>query len=92
MFFKGSRYEKVQTVRQSIAGREVVYKKTRFIRPPRAEQSHIVSDGDRLDLIADRYLKDSERFWRICDSASAQWPPELIGRPGRRIGIPASEE
>ena len=92
MFFKGSRYEKVETVRiTDRTGVEIAYKKVRFISPPAAEGQHEVSGGDRIDLIAHKYLKDPERFWRICDANRALWPADLIARAGRRIGIPVSE-
>ena len=90
MFFKGSRYEKVETVKTTDAvGREIAYKKVRVITPPRAERMHTVNAADRLDLVADRYFREPERFWRICDCNLALWPPDLVERPGRRIAIPA---
>ena len=93
MFFKGSRYEKVETVRRvDAAGREIAYKKVRFFRPPRAEKMHTVGPADRIDVVADRYFREPERFWRICDCNLAAWAPDLVGRPARRIGIPASED
>jgi hypothetical protein len=45
---------------------------------------HVV--GDRLDLLAARYLKDPTFFWQICDSNNAPVPDALNARD--LIGIP----
>lgn len=93
MFFRGSRYAKVETARISIEGRgEIAYKKVRVITIPARQKDHLVSDAERLDLIAHRHLNDAERFWRICDANRALWPSDLVSRAGRRIAIPTSEE
>ncbi len=42
--------------------------------------------GDRLDLLAARYLKDPTAFWQICDSNNAPVPDTLNTRD--LIGIP----
>ena len=52
---------------------------------------HKVQGGERLDLIAHNYLRDPQRFWRICDCNQVVWPEELVNEPGRKIDIPASE-
>ena len=38
--------------------------------------------GDRLDLLAARYLGDPTQFWRLCDATGALRPEELevVGR------------
>ena len=91
-FFKGSRYEHVGEVEHVDAtGRTVRYKRLRLIPATPARFSHLVTDGDRIDLVADRYFRDSERFWRICDANRAMWPPELVREPGSVIGIPGAE-
>jgi hypothetical protein len=43
---------------------------------------HTVQAGERLDLIASRYLGDSTQFWRICDANDVVRPGELeqVGR------------
>ena len=51
-------------------------------------QTHLVADGDRLDLLAHRYLGDPELFWRICDANRALRPEELTREAGRVLGIP----
>jgi hypothetical protein len=42
--------------------------------------------GDRLDLLAARYLKDPTFLWRICDANNAPVPDALNARD--LIGIP----
>jgi hypothetical protein len=44
-------------------------------------------EGDRLYLLAARYLKDPTFFWRLCDSNDGFSPDALAARP--LIGIPA---
>lgn len=75
-------------------GREVAYLKRRFAPPPERFallQEHAVSEGERLDHIAARYLGDPEQFWRICDGNAAIRPNELIEPVGRRIRITLPE-
>jgi hypothetical protein len=43
--------------------------------------------GDRLDLLAVRYLNDPTGFWRLCDANNAPVPGGLAALP--LIGIPA---
>ena len=90
MFAKGSRYETVpDAVWTDPAGREIVYKRLRLIPPPGvAVQGHVVQRGDRLDLIAFRFYRDPEQFWRICDGNTAMRPDDLVAEPGRRLAIP----
>lgn len=92
MFFKGTRYEKVETTslideRQ----RELKYKKIRFIPQTTPRYGYAVVAGDRLDNIAFEVFRNPERFWQICDANFTVWPPELTERPGRVIGIPGAK-
>ncbi len=92
MFFKGSRYTKVEDATFTTAdGREVTYKKTRFIPPTTGRFGHVLGEGERLDHIAWRYYRDAERFWRICDANAALWPDDLLDEAGRTILVPPSE-
>jgi nucleoid-associated protein YgaU len=90
MFARGSRYGTVpDAVHVDASGREVPYKLLRLLpAPPPTVQTHLVADGDRLDLLAHRYLGDPELFWRICDANGALRPEELTREPGRVLGIP----
>ena len=92
MFFKGSRYEKIgELERTDATGRRIRYKATRFIPNTPASAPYVVKQGDRIDRVAFRWLRDPERFWRICDANQALWPADLLDEPGDRIGIPRSE-
>jgi hypothetical protein len=92
MFFKGSRYIGVEEATLTTAdGREIRYRKTRFVPRTNPRFGHVVDESERLDHIAFRYYKDAERFWRICDANTTLWPDDLIEAPGRTILIPASE-
>jgi hypothetical protein len=48
---------------------------------------HVVVSGDRLDLVAARYLGDPELWWRVCDANPTQPPGPLTGEVGRRLRI-----
>lgn len=53
--------------------------------------SHLVTPGDRLDLISARYSGDPLGFWRIADANDAL-DPDLLVAPeavGTSIKIPA---
>jgi hypothetical protein len=43
--------------------------------------------GDRLDLLAARYLQDPTVFWRLCDANNAPAPDALAAAD--QVGIPA---
>ena len=93
MFFKGSRYQNVDTNTIADAtGRTVRYKKTRFIVQPAIASQHVVAQSDRIDLLAYQYLRDSQQFWRVCDANYALWPPDLLSVSGRRIDIPDAQD
>jgi hypothetical protein len=94
-FPASSRYHQTAVAKLTMPdGREVAYLKRRFVPPPERFallQEHAVSEGERLDHIAARYLGDPEQFWRICDGNGALRPNELIEPVGRRIRITLPE-
>jgi hypothetical protein len=93
MFFKGSRYAKVETTSLiDDRKRERKYKKVRFIPDTTPRYGYAVAAGDRLDNVSFAVFRDPERFWRICDANRTMWPDELTDRPGRVIGIPGAED
>jgi hypothetical protein len=47
----------------------------------------VVTDSDRLDLLAWRYYRDPTRFWRICD-ASGELDPFDVLAVGESIIVP----
>jgi nucleoid-associated protein YgaU len=48
---------------------------------------HTVRQGDRLDLIAAKYLGDPLVFWLICDANGAIDPDDLVATPGKVLNI-----
>ncbi len=91
MFEFTSRYASIETATLILPdGRVVAYKRRRFLPdtsglPTLAEV--IITEGDRLDLIANNILGDPELFWRVCDSNTVLDPRELTAEPGRTIRI-----
>lgn len=79
MFARGSRYESVaQGVYTDREGREYPYVLLRTIPPAGPTiRTYRVADGDRLDLLAWRFYRDPEQFWRLCDANAALDPDEL---------------
>ncbi|MGA7339574.1 MAG: LysM domain-containing protein [Terracidiphilus sp.] len=64
----------------------------RFVPQPGAPNyamvaQHIVTRGDRLDLIAAKYLGDPLMYWLICDANGAIRPNALIATPGNVVAI-----
>jgi hypothetical protein len=93
-FAPASRYHGLEIARIEVDGEEYVYVRRRFVPPP--EQlavlgEHAVSQGERLDHVAARYLGDPEAFWRLCDANRALRPEELTEIIGRRLLITLPE-
>ncbi|WP_419661818.1 hypothetical protein Dvar_22510 [Desulfosarcina variabilis str. Montpellier] len=91
MFEPTSRYDELEMATFTFSsGREVVYKRRRFL-PPAAEGTllaeHRVTQGERLDQITARYLEDPELFWRLCDGNNAMHPEELTAAVGKKVRI-----
>jgi hypothetical protein len=73
-------------------GEQTTYLTRRFLPPSdrfALLHAHVVSDGERMDLIAASELGDAEGYWRICDANDAMAPDELatVGR-ALRITLP----
>jgi hypothetical protein len=91
VFFAGSRYEHIpEATIVGAGGRVIRFKTTRFIPDTPAVVGHRVVAGERLDHIAWRHYRDSERFWRICDGNRALWPDDLL-EEAAVIAIPPPE-
>lgn len=95
-FPPSSRYHRtpVATLKTAADGREIVYLKRRFVPPPERFallQEHVVTEGERLDHLAARYLGDPEAFWRLCDANGAIRPDELLEPVGRRLRVTLPE-
>ncbi|HEY2515835.1 MAG TPA: LysM domain-containing protein [Polyangiaceae bacterium] len=48
---------------------------------------YTVRQGDRLDIIAARYLGDPLMSWLICDANGAMRPHDLVETPGTVLAI-----
>lgn len=75
-------------------GREVAHLRRRFCPHPEdlaTLAEHVVSQGERLDVVAAAELGDPEQFWRIADANRAVRPDALTEEPGRRLRIAAQE-
>lgn len=73
-------------------GQVITYLARRFVPKPGAPNyatvaQHTVKRGDRLDLIAARYLGDPLMFWLLCDANGAIVPNDLVAVPGVVLNI-----
>ena len=73
-------------------GQSIAYLARRLAPQPGAPNfstvaQHTVKQGDRLDLIAAKYLGDPLIFWLICDANGAIRPDDLVKTPGTVINI-----
>jgi hypothetical protein len=92
MFFRGSRYERVDEAELTAAdGRIIRYKRMRFIPENAGTASYIVRQGDRPDLAAYNTVGDPEQFWRLCDVNRVQRPVDLTRTPGLKIQAPGPD-
>jgi hypothetical protein len=69
------------------AGQTISYLARRYVPQPGPQNfatvaQHVVKLGDRLDLIAAKYLGDPLVFWVICDANGAMRPAELVETQG----------
>lgn len=87
MIFAGSRYEKTGTmVLIRPDGSRVSVLRTPLPRQAFVRGYFRRSEGQRLDLIANRFLNDSSGFWRLCDANNVIVPDALTKRD--LVGIP----
>lgn len=95
MFDKTSRYAQIETTTLKVTDsdgteREVRYVRRRFL--PEADRlttlvEHTVTEGDRLDNVAAKYLGDPVLFWSVADANNAMRPEELTEEIGRSLKI-----
>lgn len=90
-----SRYHGIETAKMTTReGKTIAYLRRRFVPPPERFdllQEHTVTQGERLDNLAAKYLGDPEQFWRIADANNAMRPEELIETIGRKLRITLPE-
>jgi hypothetical protein len=92
LFPPSSRYHGIPAATLTEADGSIeIYLRRRFL--PALEsfialQPYTVTQSERLDHIAFRYLGDPEQFWRIADANTAMNVEDLTASPGRRIQVP----
>jgi hypothetical protein len=73
-------------------GQVIAYLARRIVPQPGAPNfatinQYTVHQGDRLDLIAAKYLGDPLMAWLICDANGAIRPHDLVATPGRILAV-----
>ena len=73
-------------------GQVIPYLARRIVPQPGAPNyaninNYTVRQGDRLDLIAAKYLGDPLMAWLICDANGAMNPDDLVATPGTVLSI-----
>ena len=87
MFTSSSRYSGLATYTVTLKNGRMVTATTLPIPQRRPLLGyHPRIEGDRLDLLAARYLSERTGFWQLCDSSDSFSPDALAARP--LIGIP----
>jgi nucleoid-associated protein YgaU len=88
-----SRYYATSTLQYTAPnGQTVTYLAQRLVPQPGAPNyanvaQHTVKQGDRLDLLAAKYLGDPLLYWLICDANGAIRPDQLVETPGAVLNI-----
>jgi nucleoid-associated protein YgaU len=88
-----SRYYNSATLQYTAPnGQVITYLARRFVPQPGAPNfatinQYTVRQGDRLDLIAAKYLGDPLMFWLICDANGAIRPHDLVATVGEVLAI-----
>jgi len=88
-----SRYYGTSTLMYTTpTGESIAYLARRIVPQPGAPNfatiaQHTVRQGDRLDLIAAKYLGDPLIFWLICDANGAIEPHDLVATSGKVLNI-----
>lgn len=88
MFAANSRYANLTPYTVTLRDGRVVTATRLWKSPPALALAgyHTAVKGDRLDLLAARYLQDPTLFWKLCDANGTPVPASLAARP--LIGIP----
>ena len=88
MFASDSRYANLAPYTVTMPNGQVVTATRVYQSPAQVPLAgyHTKAQGDRLDLIAARYLQDPTLFWQLCDANGTPVAASLEARP--LIGIP----
>jgi len=90
MFLDKSRYAKIPKDQvTTFAGRKMMAIRLRRLPAPPATPV-TVNQNDRLDLLAQRHLGDSTRFWHIADANTKLAARDLVSRVLDTVKIPTS--
>lgn len=89
MFFRGSRYLSVKDYSVTDdTGREVRVKRTRPLASVTGTFLYQVKEGDRLDLLAQKFYRTPRKWWLIADANPGAMVPDDLLSPGRQLVIP----
>ena len=88
MIGRDSRYARCLLYRES-DGTSLGMRQRIDTTPRHDDRLHTVIEGDRLDLLAHRYLGDALLWWIICDYNDLFFPLAL--EPGLALRIPSRE-
>ncbi len=89
MIGRSSRY--AGSILYTDGGGELLGARPAIDTSPRADDRfHTVVDGDRLDVLAERYLGRVELWWVLADYNEIDWPLEL--QSGQLLRIPSIEK
>jgi hypothetical protein len=88
MFASNSRYSNLGTYSVTLGNGQTAVATLLPVAPARSAVSgyYTPRQGDRLDLIAARYLTDATLFWQLCDANNSPSAASLLARP--LVGIP----
>jgi hypothetical protein len=88
MFASNSRYYNLGTYTVTLANGQTAVATLLPVPPSGVALSgyYTPRQGDRLDLIAARYLTDATLFWQLCNANNSPSAAALIARP--LVGIP----
>lgn len=82
--------DRYQNIPQTVHNKKRAYQTSRYPEIPFDENDMyvIVSEGDRYDLLAQRYYKDSSLWWVISIANRTQPQNSISPIPGSQIRIP----
>jgi nucleoid-associated protein YgaU len=81
-----SRHADLATYRRDLDGQEVEVFEPRLPVAPPVRARYTVRPGDRLDLLAARFLGDPHQYWRLADANPAAL--DALEEPGRDLDVP----
>jgi phage tail protein X len=92
MFFDGSRYLRVKDYTVTDArGRQVKVKRPRPQALVTGSFLYQVKEGDRLDLLAQKFYHNPRKWWLICDANPGLMYPDDYLRSGLTLVIPKDQ-